>query len=51
MALHDIPTGALPHLDEFLTWLDGQGFDLTQNFPPDCVPIVKAKWFCRWSPT
>lgn len=43
MALHDLPTGALPHLDELLTWLEEQKFELTQNFPPDCVPIVKGQ--------
>ncbi len=43
MALHDLPNGAMAHLDEFLARLNGGGFDLTQEFPPDCVPIVDGK--------
>jgi peptidoglycan/xylan/chitin deacetylase (PgdA/CDA1 family) len=43
MALHDIPNGAMAHLDEFLAGLKGGGFELTQEFPPDCLPIVEGK--------
>lgn len=43
MALHDLPNGAMAHLDEFLARLNGEGFDLTQKFPSDCVPIVEGK--------
>ncbi|HTC36269.1 MAG TPA: polysaccharide deacetylase family protein [Bryobacteraceae bacterium] len=43
MALHDIPNGAMAHLDEFLARLKGGGFELTQEFPPDCLPIVEGK--------
>ena len=43
MALHDLPNGAMAHLDEFLAGLNGEGFDLTQKFPSDCVPIVEGK--------
>jgi len=43
MALHDLPNGAMAHLDEFLARLNGEGFELAQEFPPDCVPIVEGK--------
>jgi peptidoglycan-N-acetylglucosamine deacetylase len=43
MALHDIPNGAMAHLDDFLARLKGGGFELTQEFPPDCLPIVEGK--------
>ncbi len=43
MALHDLPNGAMAHLDEFLAQLRGERFELTQEFPPDCVPIVDGK--------
>lgn len=40
MALHDLPNGAMEHLDEFIVRLRGQGFHLTQEFPSDCLPMV-----------
>lgn len=40
MVLHDKPNGAMEHLDEFIVHLENEGFDFTQEFPPDCVPIV-----------
>jgi peptidoglycan/xylan/chitin deacetylase (PgdA/CDA1 family) len=40
LVLHDLPTGAMAHLDEFLTRLQSSGVELTQEFPPDCVPIL-----------
>lgn len=43
VVLHDIPTGAMRHLDEFLTRLKADGFDLKQQFPPDCLPIVRGQ--------
>lgn len=33
----------MAHLNEFLARLNGEGFELTQEFPPDCVPIVDGK--------
>jgi peptidoglycan-N-acetylglucosamine deacetylase len=41
--LHDRPTGAMAHLSDFIRALLGEGFELVQEFPPDCVPIVDGK--------
>lgn len=43
LVLHDLPNGAMAHLDEFITRLENEGFDFTQEFPPDCVPIADGK--------
>jgi len=43
VVLHDLPTGAMAHLEEFIATLQREGFELTQEFPPDCVPIVDGK--------
>lgn len=40
MVLHDLPTGAMRHLDRFLDQIGELGGRLHQDFPPDCVPIV-----------
>jgi peptidoglycan/xylan/chitin deacetylase (PgdA/CDA1 family) len=41
--LHDIPTGAMDHLEEFIAFLEREGFEFKQEFPPDCVPILDGK--------
>jgi|SRR5665213_873136 len=43
VVLHDLPTGAMAHLGDFLKRLREDGFELTQEFPPDCVPILHGK--------
>jgi hypothetical protein len=43
LVLHDLPTGAMAHLDEFIARLHFASFTLTQEFPPDCVPILRGK--------
>ena len=40
MVLHDLPTGAMLHLDRFLALVQDRGGRLCQEFPPSCVPIV-----------
>ena len=40
MVLHDLPTGAMRHLDRFLDRVSWQGARIRQDFPPDCLPIV-----------
>jgi len=40
MVLHDLPTGAMRHLDGFLDRVADMGARLRQDFPPDCMPIV-----------
>jgi peptidoglycan-N-acetylglucosamine deacetylase len=43
LVLHDLPTGAMAHLEEFLARLCDAGVELSQEFPPDCVPIVDGQ--------
>jgi peptidoglycan/xylan/chitin deacetylase (PgdA/CDA1 family) len=40
LVLHDLPTGAMAHLDEFIARLKAEGFELPQAFPTDCVLIA-----------
>lgn len=42
MVLHDLPTGAMAHLERFLDTVQDRGVQLRQDFPPDCVPIAKG---------
>jgi peptidoglycan/xylan/chitin deacetylase (PgdA/CDA1 family) len=37
--LHDLPTGAMRHLDRFLGRAADMGVRFRQDFPPDCMPI------------
>jgi hypothetical protein len=39
MVLHDLPTGAMTHLERFLDRATEAGARFHQDFPPDCVPI------------
>jgi len=39
MVLHDLPTGAMNHLERFLDRASEAGARFRQDFPPDCVPI------------
>ncbi|MES2195614.1 MAG: polysaccharide deacetylase family protein [Pseudomonadota bacterium] len=39
MVLHDLPSGAMRHLDSFLDRAAGAGARFRQEFPPACVPI------------
>jgi peptidoglycan/xylan/chitin deacetylase (PgdA/CDA1 family) len=41
--LHDLPTGAMRRLDDFLDRLEERGVELRQDFPPDCVPIRRGQ--------
>jgi peptidoglycan/xylan/chitin deacetylase (PgdA/CDA1 family) len=43
MVLHDIPNGAMAHLEEFLGRLNEAGVEFVQEFPPDCLPIVRGE--------
>jgi len=43
VVLHDLPNGAMRHLDSFLRKLQSEGYHLTQDFPPECTPIVGDK--------
>jgi peptidoglycan/xylan/chitin deacetylase (PgdA/CDA1 family) len=39
MVLHDLPTGAMDHLERFLDAAEVAGARFRQDFPPQCVPI------------
>jgi hypothetical protein len=39
LVLHDLPTGAMRHLDRFLGTLADEGCRFPQEFPAACVPI------------
>jgi peptidoglycan-N-acetylglucosamine deacetylase len=43
LVLHDLPNGAMTHLDEFLGRMMREGFEFAQEFPPECVPILDGK--------
>jgi len=43
VVLHDLPTGAMAHLDRFIRQLLDEGMELTQEYPPDCVPILNGR--------
>jgi peptidoglycan/xylan/chitin deacetylase (PgdA/CDA1 family) len=40
MVLHDLPNGAMRHLDRFLREVAARGGQFRQDFPPACVPIT-----------
>ncbi len=42
MVLHDLPSGAMRHLDRFLDRVGEMGGRLRQDFPPACVPMVEG---------
>ena len=42
LVLHDIDGGCLQRLDEFLSWLKAENFDIRQDFPDDCVAIRRG---------
>ncbi|HSP67942.1 MAG TPA: polysaccharide deacetylase family protein [Bryobacteraceae bacterium] len=43
VVLHDIRNGAVKHLNSFLRKLAAEGHSFTQEFPPDCTPIVTGR--------
>jgi hypothetical protein len=43
VVLHDTPTGAMAHLDEFLHRVKEEGVEITQDYPPECTPIVDGR--------
>jgi peptidoglycan/xylan/chitin deacetylase (PgdA/CDA1 family) len=42
MVLHDLPTGAMRHLEKFLDWVEEAAGQIRQDFPPSCVPISEG---------
>jgi peptidoglycan/xylan/chitin deacetylase (PgdA/CDA1 family) len=43
IVLHDLPTGAMTHLETFLDRAGTAGARIRQDFPPDCVPIQQGQ--------
>ena len=43
MVLHDLPTGAMRHLDRFLGLVADRGGRVRQDFPPDCTPMIDGR--------
>ena len=43
VVLHDLPTGAMAHLDRFIHTIQVEGFEMTQEYPPECVPVVDGE--------
>ena len=43
MVLHDLPTGAMDHLERFLDRATAAGARFHQDFPPACVPIRRGE--------
>ena len=43
MVLHDLPSGAMNHLEEFLDRAQAAGARFRQDFPPACVPIRRGE--------
>ena len=43
MVLHDLPSGAMRHLENFLDRATEAGARFRQEFPGDCVPIRAGK--------
>jgi hypothetical protein len=43
LVLHDLPTGAMRHLDQFLARLADAGGRCRQDFPEACVPMRRGR--------
>jgi peptidoglycan/xylan/chitin deacetylase (PgdA/CDA1 family) len=43
LVLHDQPSGAMKHLDRFLTALKEANLPIVQKYPDDCVPICEGR--------
>ncbi len=43
LVLHDQPSGAMKHLDRFLTALKELNVPIVQEYPEDCVPIREGR--------
>jgi peptidoglycan/xylan/chitin deacetylase (PgdA/CDA1 family) len=41
--LHELPTGAMAHLERFLDTATDLGARWRQEFPPSCLPVVKGR--------
>lgn len=42
IVLHDLPTGAMAHLQRFIDAIRSRGGRFRQDFPPDCLPLRRG---------
>jgi peptidoglycan-N-acetylglucosamine deacetylase len=50
LVLHDLPTGAMRHLDRFLGALADEGCRFRQDFPAACVPVRRGERLAPMDP-
>ena len=43
VVLHDLATGAMDHLERFIDLAQQDGATFVQDFPPECVPLVRGR--------
>jgi peptidoglycan-N-acetylglucosamine deacetylase len=43
VVVHDLPTGAMAHLERFIEAARAAGGTFRQDFPPDCLPIRNGR--------
>ncbi|MCP5145429.1 MAG: polysaccharide deacetylase family protein [Gammaproteobacteria bacterium] len=43
LVLHDLPNGAMRHLDRFLHTLRDDGHEFAQEYPDECIPIKDGR--------
>lgn len=43
VVLHDLPTGAMVRLERFIGAARDEGATFVQDFPPECVPLVRGR--------
>ncbi len=43
IVLHDLPTGAMRRLGDFISMLTDRGAEFSQDFPEDCTPLRRGK--------
>lgn len=43
VVLHDLPNGAMMHLERFIQALRDENVELTRDYPPGCVPIADGE--------
>jgi peptidoglycan-N-acetylglucosamine deacetylase len=43
VVIHDLPGGAMDHLERFIAMVRAAGGRFRQDFPPDCVPLLRGR--------
>jgi peptidoglycan-N-acetylglucosamine deacetylase len=50
LVLHDLPNGAMRHLEKFIDGIRQRGGTFTQDFPPECIPIRRGEVLASLTP-